>query len=300
MSSGAAASQPAGDSLSSWVLLHLPTLTTLTALIADPNNARAQLATFSMPRDLIEHGISDELLYRAKISKATEYGLDVKSVNLVGTYYMIHGHALLSAKITCGGPDIFALRKAIGFAGGIAPGIVTVECGESTKLGTLVTGLNREHKMYNISTLVPVSYGVKIGRYAVPHDLTAVQMAERIGSRLKETDFLENLKTDGMDVTKVESVDAPYVTADITFSVPRGMVPPGQVKRMARARAAARAASEAGAKAYATAKARGATALGAAKAADAALGAAFMSSRANDKADEAMAEAVGKSTAEKA
>ena len=274
-------------------------LTTLTGLSPDPNNAQAQLATFSMPRDLIEHGISDELLYRAKISKATEYGLDVDSVNLVGTYYMIHGHGLLSAQITCEGEDIFALRKSIAMIGGIAPGAVAVECGEKTKLGTLVKGLNKEHKMYNISTLVPISYSVKIGRYAVPHGLSAISMAERIGNGMKSASFLEKLKTEGMNVMKIDSVEAPYVTADITFSIPRGMVPPGQVKRMAQMKAAARAAAAAGAKAYTSARVRGATSSGASKAADAALGAAFIFAEANAKAEEAMTEAVGESARQK-
>jgi hypothetical protein len=65
----AAAAPAAADSLSAWVLSHLPTLTTLTDLHVDPENASTELATFSMPRDLIQQGISDELLYRAKVSK---------------------------------------------------------------------------------------------------------------------------------------------------------------------------------------------------------------------------------------
>jgi hypothetical protein len=36
---------------------------------------------------------------------------------------------------------------------------VAVECGDGTKLGNLVNSLNRNHEMYNISTMVPIAVG---------------------------------------------------------------------------------------------------------------------------------------------
>lgn len=281
-------------SLSEWVLLHLPTLTTLMGVTSDPNDPAAELATFSMPRDLIQSGISDELLYRARVSKASEYGLDVEHVKLASAYYVADGHAVLSAKITCSAADVLTLRKAIATVAGVAPPTVGVQCGDKTTLGELVTGLNRDHKMYNITSLVPVTFTMKIGRYGVPAGESAVAMGKRVGTSLQAGAFLQALRADGMDVTSVDSVETPHVTADITFRVPRGTLSQGQVATMGRSRAAARAAVEAGAGPYVAAQAAGASSEGATTAANDALGAVM---EANAKAEEAMAAAMATAAA---
>jgi len=92
-------------------------------------------------------------------AKALEFGVDERRMRLVGTYYMGHGHVVLRSKITCTEADSTSLEGAISTAIGMPATTIKVECGEKTALGGLVSNLNENHEMYDISTLVwPGSY----------------------------------------------------------------------------------------------------------------------------------------------
>jgi len=113
---------------------------------------------------------------------------------------------------------------------------------------------------------------VKVSRLAVSSGTSGLDLGERVGNGMRVEKFLEDLRAAGLDVASVKSVEAPQVTAEIMFSVPRGAVPQAQVAEMGQAGAAGGAAARAGAGAYATARAAGASATEATGSSDTALG----------------------------
>lgn len=281
-----------GKELDTWVLGHLPTLTTLSELVVDPKDSSRVIATYSMPRDLLSGGITDELLMRARLAKATEYKLPEGSVIPKGAFYVLHGGALLEAKILCNPRDIGVLKRTIA---GVAQvddlTWIKINCGDGTPLGDLVMKLNGDHKMYNISTIVPFSYKIMYGRYYFASGAEAHEMTQKLTEAMRSTSFLEGLTSSGMDVERLESVDEARVTADIKFGLPPGVVPQDQINRMADARPRSMDALVAGARAYTAAKARGASAVAASASADAALGKSVMMSELRARAKEKLGKA---------